>query len=88
MLSQTRGFRLTRYKEVELVPESFMLRYIMSIQSRELCPGCIDLIGVIEEKNLIREDEICMVERTIRYCEICHHELSNTVTLKFKHRMG
>ncbi len=60
----------------------------MSTQSRELCPRCIDLIEVIEEKKIIREDEICFVEKVSHYCQSCNLELNNTVTLKFKHRMG
>ncbi len=61
---------------------------MMSTETRELCPNCIDLINVIEQKSVVREDEICLVERTVRYCESCYQELTNTITLKFKHRMG
>lgn len=60
----------------------------MSIHSRELCPQCIDLTEFSEEKKIIREDEICLVERIIRYCQCCKRELSNTVILRFKHKMG
>ncbi len=60
----------------------------MSLKSRELCPNCINLTETTEEKKIIREDEICFVEKVIRYCETCHMELTNTVTLKFKHKMG
>jgi hypothetical protein len=60
----------------------------MSTNFKELCPNCIDLMQVTEEKRIIREDEICFVERVTRYCQSCNHELTNTVTLKFKHRMG
>jgi hypothetical protein len=62
--------------------------YEMSIDTRELCPNCIDLTEVTEDKTIVREDEICLVERVIRYCQSCNQELANTVTLKFKHRMG
>jgi hypothetical protein len=60
----------------------------MSPKTRELCPNCIDLIDTTEEKRIIREDEIYFVEKVIRYCDSCHMELTNTVTLKFKHKMG
>lgn len=73
---------------VEIISESSLLRYLMSINARELCPNCIDLTEVMVEKRIVREDEICFVEKVIRYCLSCNHELASTVTLKFKHRMG
>ena len=60
----------------------------MVTQKRELCPNCIDLTEVVEDRKIVREDEIYMVERVIRYCQSCNQELTNTVTLKFKHKMG
>jgi len=56
--------------------------------SRELCPHCIDLTEVIEDRFTIREEELYRVEKVIRYCQSCNHELANTVTLKFKYKMG
>jgi len=60
----------------------------MVINIRELCPNCIDLTDVTEEKTVIREEEIYRVERVVRYCQSCNQELANTIILKFKHRMG
>jgi hypothetical protein len=60
----------------------------MSIQNRELCPNCITLTEVTEAKKIVREDEIYRIERVVRYCQACNQELANTVTLKFKHKMG
>ncbi len=60
----------------------------MFTQKRELCPNCIDLTEVVEDRSIVREDEIYLVERIVRYCHSCNHELTNTVTLKFKHKMG
>jgi hypothetical protein len=60
----------------------------MSIQPKELCPNCIDLIQVSEESHVIRNDEIYLIEKVVRYCRECHYELGNTVTLRFKRRMG
>ncbi len=60
----------------------------MIFQKRELCPNCIDLTEVIEDRKIVREDEIYMVENIVRYCQSCNQELTNTVTLKFKHKMG
>lgn len=60
----------------------------MSFKTKELCPRCINLTEVSKEKKVIREDEICFVEKETSYCQCCNFELTNTVTLKFKHRMG
>ena len=60
----------------------------MTINPREICPNCIDLTQFTEERLIIREEELYLVEKIIRYCHACNQELSNTVTLKFKHRMG
>jgi hypothetical protein len=60
----------------------------MIIHSRELCPHCIDLTEVFEEKKIVREEELFRVEKVVRYCQSCNQELTNTVTLKFKHKMG
>lgn len=60
----------------------------MNVKSKELCPNCINLIEVIEERKIIREEEIFLVERVIQYCQSCQQELVNTINLKFKYRMG
>ncbi len=60
----------------------------MRIVSRELCPNCIDFTEVSEEKHIIREEEIYLVERIVRYCQSCHQELANVVNLHFKTKMG
>ena len=60
----------------------------MSIGRKELCPNCVDLREVTEQKTIIREEEIYLVERVIRYCGACSLELVNTVNLRFKHKMG
>ena len=60
----------------------------MSVNFREICPNCIDLTECTEERLIVREEELYLVEKTIRYCQACNKELSYTVTLKFKHRMG
>ncbi len=60
----------------------------MVIQTRELCPNCIDFTDVNEELKVIRDDEIYLIEKVTRYCQECHQELGNTVTLRFKRRMG
>jgi hypothetical protein len=60
----------------------------MSIMSRELCPNCIDFTEVAEEKQIIREEEIYLVEKVIRRCQCCHQELVNVVNVRFKTKMG
>ncbi len=60
----------------------------MSAGSKELCPNCIDLRDVTEKRTIIREEEIYLVERVIRYCQSCNQELANIVNLRFKHKMG
>jgi|WetSurMetagenome_2_1015567.scaffolds.fasta_scaffold137237_2 hypothetical protein len=62
--------------------------YQVSVNFREICPNCIDLTECTEERLIVLEEELYLVEKTIRYCQACNQELSNTVTLKFKHRMG
>jgi hypothetical protein len=56
--------------------------------SRELCPNCIDITEVEENKQIIREEEIYLVEKVVRYCRTCHGELSNVINLHFKTKMG
>jgi hypothetical protein len=58
----------------------------MSEKVRELCPLCIDINDVTEEKLLIREDDNCRVEKSTLFCSTCHFELNNSVTFKFKPR--
>jgi hypothetical protein len=58
------------------------------IKNRELCPNCIDLTEADETRIIIREEEIYRVEKIILCCRSCNQELSNRVTLKFKHKMG
>ena len=60
----------------------------MSTITRELCPNCIDFTQVTENKQIIREEEIYLVERVVRYCQSCHQELSNVINLHFKTKMG
>ncbi len=60
----------------------------MVFKSRELCPNCIDFTEVDEEVTVIRNDESCLIEKVTRFCRECSRELSDTVTLKFKRRMG
>jgi len=60
----------------------------MDISNRELCPNCIELIEVIEEKKVLREEEVYLIEKAVRYCCLCHQELANTINLRFKHKMG
>jgi|GEM_PF-2511288 len=57
----------------------------MNARIRELCPNCIDFTDVVEKIEIVREDEAYRVEKTVRFCQLCKHELTNTVTLKFKH---
>jgi hypothetical protein len=60
----------------------------MSSISRELCPHCIDFTQVAEEKLILREEEIYLVEKVIHRCQSCHQELVNVVNLRFKTKMG
>lgn len=60
----------------------------MTINFREICPNCINLTEFTEERSIVREEKLYQVEKIVRYCQSCNQELSNTVTLKFKHRMG
>ena len=60
----------------------------MVSNAKELCPNCIDLTGIEEVIKTVREDDKCLVEKVIRYCSSCQQELADTVTLKFKPRMG
>jgi hypothetical protein len=60
----------------------------MSTKFRELCPNCIDMTEVTREIEVVREAPLFKVERTKVYCQSCNQELSNTVTIKFKHKMG
>jgi hypothetical protein len=60
----------------------------MIFNFREICPNCIDLTEFTEERSIVREEELYLVEKIVRHCQTCNQELSNIVTLKFKHRMG
>jgi hypothetical protein len=60
----------------------------MVVHSREICPNCVDFIEVSEEKKIVREDEICLVERVISRCPSCHQELICKVNFRFKTKMG
>jgi hypothetical protein len=60
----------------------------MSIIHKELCPNCIDLREITEKKTIIREEEIYLVEKVVRYCQSCNQELTNSINLRFKHKMG
>jgi hypothetical protein len=60
----------------------------MSSISRELCPNCIDFTEVSEEKQIIRKEEIFLVEKVIRRCQSCHQELVNVVNLRFRSKKG
>jgi hypothetical protein len=60
----------------------------MNIGPKELCPHCLDIMGVTEEENLIREDAGCMVKQVVRHCRSCNQELAKTVKVSFKPRIG
>ncbi len=60
----------------------------MAINIRELCPKCVNFTEVTEKTEIVREDSSCQVQRIVRYCQSCNQELTNTVKLKFKSKMG